>query len=487
MKAEINWSSIGKVLGELLLVEGLLLLIPLAFELIATETDWPGFVVAASVAFLAGWGLKAANGNRPVIIHRREGFLLVSLSWILFSFVGMIPFNMSANPLSAADAFFETVSGFTTTGATTIADVESYSKGFLLWRSMTQWIGGLGIILFMLALLPQLNANGGIPMYNAETTGITHDKLHPRIRQTAATLWSVYIALTIICFLCLWIGPMSLFDALNHAMTAVSTGGFSTKNSSLAFWNSNYLSIVLIIFMLLGGVNFGLLFALWKGNWRLLFRNDIFRVYCAIITVTYLATAASLWISGAAYGFTQMLVEPLFHIVSDITTTGFSLADFSSWGSFCLTLTILLMISGGCAGSTSGAVKVDRLAAVAKSIASQIKQSVYPKRIYNIRVNSNLISEQEIIRLTAFMGIYLLLTIFGALLISLYGFTFTDSVFVSLSCIGNNGLGYGATGVEGGYHLLPDTVKWTMSFMMLAGRLELFSILVIFFPIFWKR
>lgn len=487
MTAEISYSSVGRIMGQLLIVEGLLLLIPLIVEAAGGEKEWPGFLIAAGGALVCGYALASRWHNKPVVIRRREGFLLVSLSWILFSLFGMIPFMMSAHPLTISDAFFETMSGFTTTGATTIADVEVLSDGLLLWRSMTQWIGGLGIILFILALLPQLNANGGIPMYNAETTGITHDKLHPRIRQTASTLWLVYIVLTLVLWLLLWAGPMDFFDSVCHAMTAISTGGFSTKNASILYWDSDYISVTLTVFMFIGGINFGLLYAASKGDIKQLVCNDVFRWYLAIVLAAYGAVAVALLAEGSWTGWSDLVVKPMFHIVSDITTTGFSLSDFSAWGPFCLMVTIAIMVVGACAGSTSGALKVDRVVALAKNLVNEQKRALYPKRVLPVRVNGNVLSTQETTRIMAFISIYIALTLVGTLALTAYGWDITDSFFASLSCIGNNGLGYGTTGALGGYHLLPDAMKWLMSLFMLAGRLELFSILILFFPIFWRR
>lgn len=487
MRSEISYSSVFKVIGQLLIVEGVLLCIPLAMEILDKETEWLGFAIASAGSFLSGLIMWAMTKGRPVIVHRREGFLLVSLSWVFFSVFGMIPYMMSAHPLSVSDAFFETVSGFTTTGATTIADVEALSGGVLLWRSMTQWIGGLGIILFMLALLPQLNENGGIPMYNAETTGITHDKLHPRIRQTAGILWMVYIVLSVILVLVLWIGPMSFFDAVNHAMTAISTGGFSTKNNSIAYWDSDYVNIVLTVFMFIGGVNFGLLYLAVRGKVKDLLRNDVFRTYVAIILIAYFCTVAMIYAEGEWGNLSDLLIAPMFHLVSDITTTGFSLADFSKWGPFCLMITVTLMVCGASAGSTTGALKVDRVVAMTKNLYNELKLSIYPKRIITVKVNGNVLTSREMARIMAFVSIYIALTIIGALAISAYGWSFTDSFFASLSCIGNNGLGYGMTGAEGGFHMLPEAMKWLMSMWMLAGRLELFSVLILFVPLFWRK
>lgn len=487
MRVDISYRSVWRVLGELLMVEAALLLLPLVFELADGEGEWGGFAVACAVSAGAGAALRLLTRRTVLTIRRREGFMLVSLVWVVFSLVGMIPFMMCAHPLGAGDAFFETVSGFTTTGATTIADVEQLSRGVLLWRSMTQWIGGLGIVLFVLAVLPQLNENGGIPMYNAETTGITHDKIHPRIRQTASALWGVYGGLTLALALLLWAGPMDWFDALNHALTAVSTGGYSTKNLSIAYWHSAYIDVVMTVFMFVGGVNFGLLYGACRGRWRDLWRNDVLRAYAAVVAAAYLLTLSGLLADGEATGWRGLLVEPLFHLVSDITTTGYSLADFSLWGPLCLLVTVLLMICGACAGSTSGAVKIDRFVALWRNLKAEVKLSLYPRRVLAVHVNGVEARGREMSRVMAFMTLYALLAVAGGLCLCACGWGLTDSFFASLSCLGNNGLGYGVTGAAGGYHLLPEFMKWVMSFMMLAGRLELFSLIVLFFPVFWRK
>lgn len=487
MRADISYKSIGRVMGQLLLVEGVLLAAPLILEIADGEQEWLGFVLAIAGAFIAGFSLLRLTKGIDVRIHRREAFLLVSLAWIIFSLFGMIPYMLSAARLSVVDAFFETVSGFTTTGATTIADVEALSRGVLLWRAMTQWIGGLGIILFMLALLPQLNERDGIPMYNSESTGITHDKLHPRIRQTASALWGVYIVLTITLFFLLWAGPMDLFDAVCQTLATVSTGGFSTRNAGIAFWDSDYVALVLTVFMFLGGVNFSLLYGLRYGRWRDLWRNDVLRVYVYTVLLFTLGISLSVWFRSDGRGVSELFVKPIFHVVSTITTTGFSFADFSAWGVFPLLLTFLLMLSGACAGSTTGALKIDRLVAMKQTLFNEVKKSLNPKRVYLVKVNGGVVGGPAITRILAFCTIYALLAILGALLLTLFGINLTDAFFASLSCIGNNGLGYGLTGAAGGYHLLPDAAKWVLSATMLLGRLELFSMLAIFLPLFWRR
>lgn len=487
MKIEISYRSVARVLGQLLLVEGALLLVPLVLEILDREPGWRGFVAGAVIALGGGTVMWRRFRHTPLTLRRREGFMLVSFGWIIFSLIGMLPFMFCAHPLSAADAFFETVSGFTTTGATTIADVEVLSKGVLLWRSMIQWIGGLGILLFMLAVLPSLNDGSGLSVYNAEVTGITHDKLRPRIRYTANCLWALYGVLTLALMLLLWAGPMSFFDSVCHAMTAISTGGFSTRNASIAYWHSDYVTGVLTVFMFVGGVNFALLYGAWKGDWRSLWRNDVLRAYVLIVVLAYLAFLVTLLVEGRADTVSHWLFDPLFHVVSTITTTGYTLADFSAWGTFALLLTFLLMLSGACAGSTTGAIKVDRLLALTRNLNNEVKRSVAPKRMYVVRVNGRVVPDEDMARISAFITIYGVLIVIGALIVTAYGISLDDAFFAVISCVGNNGLGYGLTGAAGGYHLLPDAVKWVLSLMMLTGRLELFSVLVLFFGIFWRR
>lgn len=483
----ISYRSVFSILGRLLIAESALLLIPLTFEIFDDHSDLAGFLIAIGGALATGLLLRMCQRRSRPRIRRREGFMLVSLAWVACSLFGMLPFIFGAHPLSVSDAFFETISGFTTTGATTIADVEVLSPGLLLWRSMTQWLGGLGILLFMLAMLPTLNEKGGIPIYNSETTGITHNKIHPRIRQTAISLWSVYIILTILLTLLLWAGPMNFFDALCHSLSGISTGGFSTKNNSIAFWHSAYPGWVLTIFMFIGGVNFSLLYGLMRGRWRQLWRNDVFRAYLLIVGLSYLALLITLVLEDRIHSFGDALLVPIFHVVSSVTSTGYSLSDYASWGSFAMLLTMLLMIVGACAGSTTGALKIDRMVALRKNLGNAIKLALYPKRIFVVRVNGNVIPHFDLTRITAFVTIYVLLIVAGALATSAFGVSIEDSFFASISCIGNNGLGFGLTGAAGGFGLLPDAVKWLMSAMMLIGRLELFSVLVMILPIFWQK
>lgn len=487
MKVEIGFSVVFKVIGWLLLLESAMMLVPLAVELFSGCRDWQGLATATVGAGICGGALSYFFRYTEVKIYRREGFMLVTLAWIFFSLFGMIPFMMSSSPLGITDAFFETMSGFTTTGASVITNVEGLGKGVLLWRAMTQWIGGLGIILFLLALLPSLNEKGGIPMFNAEVTGITHDKIHPRIRQTAAALWTVYLAATIATTIMLWAGPMDFFDSLCHAMTTISTGGFSTKNAGVGYWHSDYIWLVLTFSMMIGGINFSLLYGALRGRLLPLLHNDVTKAYLLIIASSYIIFLATLLFKGEAHGFTDAFVVPVFHILSALTSTGFSLGDFSGWGPLSLAITILLMMSGACAGSTTGGIKIDRLVALRHNLNNMIRQALYPRRVFIVRVNGKVVPPAELSKIAAFVSIFILLAIAGALIGTACGISLDDSFFAAVSCIGNNGLGYGITGPSGGFHLLPDVVKWTGSLLMLIGRLEIFSVLVMLYPLFWKK
>lgn len=482
-KISVN-SPVGRILGWLLLLESILLLLPFTLNLLNGE-EMRGFAAAVLVSGAAGgigaWLFRGSEGR----LFRRDAFLVITLVWILFSLVSMIPFMLDPKPLSAASAFFESISGFTTTGATVIADVESHSKGLLLWRAMTQWIGGLGIVFFLIALLPSLNDSGGIMMFNAEITGITHDKLHPRIKQTAMSLWIIYAGLTVVLILLLLCGGMSFYDSVCQAMATLSTGGFSTRNSGIAWWGSSYISFVLSIFMFLGGVNFILLYNACHGRVKELLGNEVFRFYSAIVIVSTVVFAVCYGISDPGAGIWDMFVGSFFHVTSAITSTGFSYSDYSKWGSIALQVTVLLMMAGACAGSTTGAIKVDRVLALIKNIGREAMLTVYPHHVSKLRLGGSAVSDGVMMRVGAFLAIYLLLFIAGSLVMSMYGYDPFDCIFASASCIGNNGLGYGATG--SGFGELPDPVKWFFSGLMLIGRLEIFPVISLLIPSFWQR
>jgi len=470
------------------MIEAAFLLIPMVTSLIYGENDWWCFLITIVVTLAAGSMMTFGIRPRSPRMGKREGFLLTALIWIFFSAFGMIPFVMMENrPLSLSDAFFEAMSGFTTTGATVMPSISHLSHGIIIWRSLMQWIGGMGIILFTLAVVPMLNHSGGMQMFNAEVTGITHDKLRPRISQTAKGLWMIYIVLTALLFILLFIGPMSAFEALCHAFSTMSTGGFSTADEGIEAWNSVYIESVMSVFMFLGGTSFVLLYRAAHGDFRPIWKNDVFRTYVGIIFGAYLLFVIAIFYHGQAHSIKSVTLDPIFQIVSTITSTGYEVAEFSSWGTFVLSLVFALMFFGACAGSTSGGAKIDRLIYLLKNCRNEIVRCVYPNNIFTVRVNGKVISHETVSKVIAFLCLYVMIIMVGGIVLTALGLPLVDSFFSAFSCISNTGLGAGVTGYGGSYSIVPDVGKWLLAIIMMIGRLELFTVLILFTPAFWKK
>lgn len=486
MYGTLNYKGVACVMGRLVGVEGLLLCVPLSVAVAGGESDWPGFAVAVVMAGLIYGITQLCTRRASLRIRAREGFMLTGLVWIVFSLVGLIPLLTGEYPVSFTDALFETISGFTTTGASIYPDVGLLGRGILLWRAMIQWIGGLGIIFFMLAIIPALNRDEGISMFHAEATGIYHTKLHPRIRQTALSLWYVYMALTAACILLLWAGPMSLFDAVCQTFTAISTGGFTTRAEGLAYWHSDYVDWVLTLFMTIGGLNFMLIYGTLHGRLRDLAANAVARRYLAVIAVAWALTALGTWLQGGVEPtFGNLGLKTLEHTVSAITSTGFTVAGSTAWGPATMTVTLLLMIAGSCAGSTAGGVKIDRLMALGSNLRNNLLRTIHPHRAFAVHIGPEVLKGPVMHRISAFFAIYAALIMLTTLVAVFCGYGFADSVFLSASAVGCNGLGYGVT--ASGFAPLADVLKYVMMFDMLAGRLELFAFLALLLPAFWRK
>lgn len=484
----INYAMILRIIGWLLGIEAAFLVLPVITCLIYGESDWQAFAVADAATAFAAFAITRWCRPKSHHMGKREGFMLTASVWVVFTIFGLIPFLLCQNPLSISDAFFEAMSGFTTTGASVLPSVEGMSHGVHLWRAMMQWIGGMGIILFTLAVIPMLNHSGGMQMFNAEVTGITHDKIQPRISDTAKTLWSTYFGLTAILILLLWLGPMSFFESVCHAFGAISTGGYTTHDVGLGQWSDSvYVKVVLIVFMFLGGVNFALIYKAVRGDFKALRRNDVFKVYVTVIAVMLVVFAASIWARGQVYSWQDVTINPLFQIVSTITSTGFTVTNFENWGPLVLALTFVLMFFGACAGSTSGGAKIDRILYLFKNARNELYRCIYPNAILSVKVNDKVVNPDLVSKVIAFLCIYLILIVASGTVISAAGVPIVDAFFSSFSCMSNTGLGAGVTGYGGSYDLLPDFAKWVLSFMMLVGRLEIFTVLVLFLPSFWRR
>ncbi len=476
-----------RVSGWLMMIESLFMLIPMGTCLYFGESDWLPFALTAAGTGATGFVLSRHIRPSHYSMSKRDGFLLTAMVWVVFSIFGMLPFMFCKMPISLSDAFFEAMSGFTTTGASVLLDVTHMSHGIHIWRATMQWLGGMGIILFTLAVIPMLNSSGGMLMFNAEVTGITHDKLRPRISQTAKALWMLYFAFTIMLVALLWSGPMNFFDSVCHAFGAISTGGYSTRNEGIAAFNSIYVKVVLTIFMFVGGVNFSLIYRSLRGEFGALRRNDVFRTYVGLIAVMYILFVIGITTQGTYEGWEDLTIDPLFQIVSTMTSTGFTPSNFEQWGPLVLALVFMLMLFGACAGSTSGGAKIDRLLFLVKNCRNELYRCIYPHAIMSVRVNGKVVSDDIVGKVIAFLCIYMLLISIGGTAMAAMGVPIIDAFFSAFSCMSNTGLGAGITGYGGSYEMLPDAAKWLLSFLMLTGRLEIFTVLLLFAPSFWRK
>jgi len=476
-------------------LQGLLQLFEAAFMLLPLGVSWwfgeeSGIKAFGwSAAITAGAGLLMTFGLRPrnTAMRKREGIMLTAVVWVVFSLFGMLPFLLSGVMDSVTDAFVEAMAGFTTTGVTMIVDLDNAPKGILLWRSLCQWIGGMGILLFTLAVVPMLNHKGGITLFNAEVTGITHEKLKPRISQTAKNLWLIYLMLTIVLAVLLVLGPMDWFDAVCHALSTTSTGGYSTKAAGLLHWQSWYVYIVITVFMFLGGVNFALIYAMLHGNFRRLKDNLTFRCYCGIIIIGSILIFANMIYSGVLENTQDRIIKSLFETTSAITSTGYSLTNHRAIGQFISLLLLMFMISGGMSGSTSGGAKLDRIIVLLKNTNNEIYRTLHPNAVRSVHNDGKLVAAHSVAKVNAFFVIYAALLLLGALVMTQCNVPVFDAITASASALANSGMGYDLTETGVWWATLPDACKWTLAFEMLIGRLELFTVLVIFTRGFWAR
>lgn len=487
-KKLINFPMVAKVMGWLMMIEAVFMCAPMIICLAYGESDWIAFAIAIGITALVGFSLTFCLHPQRTNMGKRDGFLLTALVWVIFSAFGMIPFILCERELTISDAFFEAMSGFTTTGATVMSTIDNLSHGILLWRCLMQWIGGMGIILFTLAVIPMLNHSGGMQMFNAEVTGITHDKIRPRISQTAKSLWGTYIILTIVLAVLLVLGPMNTFDAVCHAFGTISTGGFSSEDAGVALWDSSlYVKIVITIFMFLGGVNFGLIFKVATQGPKAARGNETFKTYLEVIGISFVIFVIAIIVGGHFRTWDDVTINPLFMIVSTITSTGYAVVDFEQWGTFVLTIIFILMFFGACAGSTSGGAKIDRILYLGKNIRNELYRCVHPNTLYPVTVGGKAISPEAVNKVIAFLCIYVLLILFGGVVLCAFGIPLVDSFFSSFSCVGNTGLGAGVTGYGSNYDVIPDIAKWILSLLMLVGRLEIYTVLILFTKAFWRK
>ncbi|MCD8165698.1 MAG: TrkH family potassium uptake protein [Bacteroides sp.] len=481
----LNWKMIYRVLGFLLFIETVLLLICTVISYHFREDDLNDFIITALLTAIAGGIFSYLGKGAERNIQRRDGYIIVTSAWIIFTLFGMLPFYFSGYIPTITNAFFETMSGFTTTGATILDDIESLPHGLLFWRSMTQWIGGLGIIFFTIAVLPFLGTSG-IQLFAAESSGPSQDKVHPRIEITAKWLWTIYLTLTILAAFLLHLGGMNLFDSICHSLTTNATGGYSTKQAGIAYYNSPYIEYVITFFMALSGVNFTLLLFLLKGRVKKVVKNAELRWYLTSVLCFTLLIALILYASSNLDP-EKAFRRAIFQVVSLHTSTGYSTADYMTWAPVTWGLLSIIMISGACAGSTSGGMKCIRLLILTKIARNEFKRIIHPNAVLPARVNDQVLPDRIKSTVLAFSFIYTCILILGWLLMMAFGVGFMESFGVIISSIGNIGIALGLFGPEYSWNSLPELAKWLSSFLMIIGRLELFTILLLFSPGFWRK
>ena len=482
----INFRMLLRVIGWLLCLEAVFMLAPCIVGFIYDEHSGLKFLFCIGITLGSGIGMVSLKPKSREM-GKREAIILTGLTWVILSAFGMLPFLFCGTHMSITDAFFETMSGFTTTGASVLDTLADVPHSILLWRCVEQWIGGLGIILFTLAVLPMLNYQGGMQLFNAEVTGITHDKLRPRVSFTAQSLWGVYLILTLICIGLLCFSEMSVFEAVCYGLSTMSTGGFATQDTSISDLGNLYIKIVLIIFMFMGGVNFSLLYKLVTGKIKDFFRNEVIRWYIILIILFALILALNVLATGLMENIEDVTIDPLFQTVSLFSSTGLVEPDFYDWGALPVVLLVIMMLMGACAGSTSGGAKIDRFVVLFKFIRNEFHKLMHPNAITTVTLNGKGTPSPILMKTLAFLFLYILVIIFGGTILVLFDIPLKDSFFIALSAISNTGLGTDITGLNGNFAMLPNVVKWIISFLMLIGRLELYTILILFFPSFWRK
>ena len=483
----LNFKIIYKIIGTLLFIEAGMMTLCMGLALYLGEDDSLAFVVSVVITILGGILFKYVGRDADNSLGRREAYLLVTLTWLIFSLFGSFPFLISGYITNFTDAYFETISGFTTTGCSILDDVEVLPHGLLFWRTMTQWIGGLGIVFFTIAILPSFG-NGNVKVFSAEATGPIRARMHPRLSTQAKWIWSIYLFLTIGCGVCYYISGMGLFDSMNYAMTTTATGGFSTHNSSTGYFHNPYIDYTAIVFMFLSGTSFTLLYiTLFKGRLKQFFHNSEFRLYVITVLVATVFITFFL-IRDNHYEVLDAIRMSLFQVTSFITTTGIFNDDVAQWHFITWVVLSICMFFGACSGSTSGGFKCIRMVMVINILRNEMRRILHPRAVLPVRVNDNTIPYSSQVTLLAFLAAYMALCLFTYFSMILVGVDNTNSITIALSCASNVGpsLSVGI-GPSMSWAVFPAAVKWLLSGLMLMGRLEIFTVLVLFSRAFWKE
>ena len=483
MTRTFNWRLVFKTMGVLTTLEALFMLVPTVTAWWYHEADLGAWIVSSAITWFCSWWMLGAGRKAERRVGEREGYVIVATVWVVYSLFGMLPYWLSGALPQLTDAWYETMAGFTTTGSTVFTDVAVQTHAILLWRALTQWIGGMGIIVLSVAILPMFGL-GGMQLYSAEVTGVSYEKLSPRIADTAKHMWLTYIGLTVVEGVLLWLFGMGGFDATCHAMSTISTGGFSTRNENMIGF-SPAIQWTVTVFMLLSAINFTQLIYLFRGKPMRLLQDEETHWYTGACLVAGIGLSVGLLIftsgqwSSIRYGF--------FTAIATITSTGFVATDYMAWPPILWMIVFFLMLTGGASGSTAGGIKWVRIAIFAKSALAEIKRRIHPNAVIPVRFNGHTLREQTTSNVMAFMFFYFAIIIAASICFCACGIGFDESLGIAVSMIGNVGVSIGQWGSSGCYAALPVAAKWIATFVMLIGRLEIFTVLLLFSRALWKK
>jgi trk system potassium uptake protein len=481
----MNIRYILNIEGKTLLIISLFMMTIFPWIYYFNETDLMiPVALSCLLPLFGGVFLMVSTRTSNKIFHLREAHLLVSLTWLLMGLCGSLPFYISGAIPSFVDSVFESISGFTTTGSSILTDIESVPKSLLYWRSLTHWIGGMGIIVLVIAVLPNLNI-AGYQLFSAEMSGISSERIKPRVKDIAKRLWYIYFAMTLVVIILLMAGGMDFFESICHSFGTVATGGFSTKNASVGYYSS-YIQYIIMIFMLLSGINFALHYFFFTGNFSRVFKDSELKVYLSIVFITGITISLLLYFTQITT-YEKAFRDSFFQVISIITATGFATADYLQWYPMAWFLIFLLMFVGACVGSTGGGVKVVRHVVAWKVISRYFSTLIHPNLVRNIQINRNSISDEKAVSIIAFIILYLFVVVISSVIMTMFGLDIPTAIGSVLATLGGIGPGIGKVGPAGNFAAIPEMGKVFLSFIMVIGRLEILTFLVLFTPGFWKK
>ena len=489
MTRTFNTRMVFRTMGALLLIEAVFMTMALFVSLWYGEADSGVFLLSTIITLLAGVIGLLVGRRAESRMGEREGYVIVAMVWVVFSAFGLLPYYLSGQVPSLTDAWFESMSGFTTTGATIIPDLEVITHGLLFWRSLTQWIGGMGIIVLSIAILPIFGLNG-MQLYAAEVSGLTYEKVSPRIADTAKMMWSIYVLLTVTEVVALWLCGMDMFDAVCHSFSTIATGGFSTHNNSLEYYDSAAIHYTVTFFMFISGINFVLLIYLLRGKTRYFFKDEELRWYSVAVAVFAVLLTVGLYVARPGWSGVEMeraFRDSIFTVISSMTSTGYTISDYMYWPVVAWVVIFFLMLTGACAGSTAGGIKWVRLAIIMKNGVAEFQRRIHPNAIIPVKLNEKAVPQQTINNIMAFLIFYVFIIVVTVVIFCATGVDFDEAIGSAVSAIGNVGISIGQFGPAGTYAEFPVVAKWVMSFVMLIGRLEIFTVLLLFTRALWRK